>query len=552
MAERQPDKGSGKASNKKPQESNIKAQKTQTEDANKQAVQKPEETTPPPKPSGVDPVAKEHWRKGNDLFGESKFDEAVREYNEALKIDSRYADAYFNRALTERILHDYAGAKKDLQTVMELQPKSADAPLLVGDISEANNDFVGAKYWYEKALAVNPDYGEAKTRLEKIDSLIHMDSKVGTGDMGSKQVGVQSFKDQPPSSTGQKEVIQEGQIKTLAFHKSTTTFNQVIGLNKVKKYLRDNLVLAIKEPDLFRKYGKKLGLGLILYGPPGVGKTYVVNAVAGEANANVIIARINQIIDMYTGNTEKNLHAIFEQARKNAPCLIVFDELDALGTKRGGGGGGEGGESSAMRLAVNQFLIEMNGLEGNPEGVFVIGTTNNPWDIDPALKRSGRFGDRIYIAPPNYSDRKRLFEFYTKNKPRDNLNYGRLSRATMGYSPADIESLCDKAAMRPLLHEYENKKGRKLVMSDMMAILNDKDMSGSSLDEWYKMVSKEVISKTETNIVDGKKQTIVKEGKLDSQEKILYKAMVKDIKKNNSPMTKRIKNLMRWIAIHLF
>ena len=95
-------------------------------------------------------------------------------------------------------------------------------------------------------------------------------------------------------------------------------------------------MLAIKEPALFKKYGKKLGVGLLLYGPPGTGKTHIVKAIAGEAGANVIIARVNQIVDMYTGNTEKNLHAIFEQARKNTPCIIFFDELDALGVKRGG------------------------------------------------------------------------------------------------------------------------------------------------------------------------------------------------------------------------
>ena len=143
----------------------------------------------------------------------------------------------------------------------------------------------------------------------------------------------------------------------------------------------------------------------------------MVKAIAGEAGANVIIARVNQIVDMYTGNTEKNLHAIFEQARKNTPCIIFFDELDALGVKRGGDDGGGGGNSSALRLAVNQFLVEMSGVETNPEGIYVIGATNNPWDIDPALKRSGRFGDSVYLKPPTYGDRKKLFKYYTRNKP---------------------------------------------------------------------------------------------------------------------------------------
>lgn len=312
-------------------------------------------------------------------------------------------------------------------------------------------------------------------------------------------------------------------------------------------------MLAIKKPDLFKKYGKKLGLGLLLYGPPGVGKTHIVRAIAGEAGANVIIARINQIVDMYTGNTEKNLHAIFEQARKNTPCIIFFDELDALGVKRGGGDeGGGGGNSSALRLAVNQFLVEMSGVEANPEGIYVIGATNNPWDIDPALKRSGRFGDSVYLKPPNYKDRKDLFRYYTRNKPVGQLNFGRLSRATMGFSPADIERVADKAAMLPLLHEYEHNMSREYTMKDVMQILKDKDYSGSSLDEWYAMVKKDVITKTENSTIDGKKQVVVKEGKLDPQEKILYKAMINDIKKNTNSVRISIKRAIRWWALNVF
>lgn len=499
--------------------------------------------TPTPAPEHVvDIAAKEHWKKGNAFFEESKFEDAIKEYNAALAIDERYPDAYFNRALTERVMNNFDAAKKDLEMVITLQPKSADAPLLIGDIAESGNDLIGARYWYEKSLANNPDYTEAKNRLEHIDSLIHMDTDVAGKGAVQQQQQVSMQKPE------QKEVIEEGQIKKLAFYKSDVMFTDVIGLEKVKHYLMDNVVLAIKKPDLFRKYGKKLGVGLLLYGPPGVGKTHIVRAVAGEAGANVIIARVNQIVDMYTGNTEKNLHAIFEQARKNTPCIIFFDELDALGVKRGGDEPG-GGNSSALRLAVNQFLVEMSGVESNPEGIFVIGATNNPWDIDPALKRSGRFGDSVYLKPPTYNDRKELFRYYTRNKPASHLNYGRLARATMGYSPADIERIADKAAMLPLLHEYEHNIGRDYTMKDVMSILKDKDYSGSSLDEWYSMVKKDVITKTENSTIDGKKQTVVKEGKLDPQEKILYKAMVNDIKKNTSNWRIRIKKMIRWFAL---
>ena len=250
----------------------------------------------PPAAHVPDQMAKDHWKKGNALFEEGNYNDSLTEYTEAMKIDPKYPDAYFNRALTYRIMNNFSAAKKDLDVVMELQPKSADAPLLIGDMAEANNDLLGARFWYEKSLANNPDYSEAKNRLEHIDSLIHIDSTYGKNTK-TKQVEMEKY-----DYTETK--MEEGQIRKVAFYKSNQKFDSVIGLNKLKKYLKDNIVLAIKEPELFKKYGKKLGLGTLLYGAPGTGKTYTVNAIAGEAGANVIIARVNQIVTC-TRETQK-------------------------------------------------------------------------------------------------------------------------------------------------------------------------------------------------------------------------------------------------------
>jgi SpoVK/Ycf46/Vps4 family AAA+-type ATPase len=278
-----------------------------------------------------------------------------------------------------------------------------------------------------------------------------------------------------------------------------------------------------------------------------VHNTYFVNAIGGETKSKVIIAAINEIVDMYAGNTEKNMHAIFEQARANTPVVIFFDELDALGTKRSGGGGGE--NQSFMRMAVNQFLQEMDGVEKNPEGIFVIGATNQPWDIDPALKRSKRFGESIYIPPPDYKTRKSAFVYNTRNMPLGHMSYDRLARATMGFSQADIEEICDKAALIPAAEEDRTGKRRKIHMSDFISMIKRK---GNSLDEWYAMMKKEIISKTETQIVDGKKQEIVKEGQLSAEEKRKYSPLVKDVKRNSNPLYQGIKRFIRQFAIYLF
>ncbi len=480
-------------------------------------------------------AAKETYKKAGTLFENNEFEGAIELYSKAIKQDPEYASAYFNRALAYAILNKYENALRDAEKVLELEPDSHDAPYIMGIIAEYQKDYQGAKEWYEKALSRNPDYEQARARLEALESK-------------KDKVLVNDSQKQEDNSTGSKStVVEEGQIKKVKWHESKINFDDVVGMKKEKKLIYENIVLAIKKPELLKAYGKKLGLGVIFYGPPGCGKTYFVNAIGGETKSKVIIAAINEIVDMYAGNTEKNMHAIFEQARANTPVVIFFDELDALGTKRSGGGGGE--SQSFMRMAVNQFLQEMDGVEKNPEGIFVIGATNQPWDIDPALKRSKRFGESIYIPPPDYKTRKSAFIYNTRNMPLGHMSYGRLARATMGFSQADIEEICDKAALIPAAEEDRTGKRRKIHMSDFINMIKRK---GNSLDEWYAMMKKEIISKTETQIVDGKKQEIVKEGQLSAEEKRKYSPLVKDVKRNSNPFYQGIKRFIRQFAIYLF
>src|SRR5208282_6657892 len=146
---------------------------------------------------------------------------------------------------------------------------------------------------------------------------------------------------------------------------------------------------------------------------------------------------------------------------------------------------------------------EMDGVEKNPEGIFVIGATNQPWDIDSALKRSKRFGESIYVPPPDSKSRRSAFIYNTRKMPLGSVDFGRLARATMGFSQADIEEICDKAALIPAAEEDRTGRRRKIVMNDFLRMIKK---HGNSLDEWYAMIKKEVISKTETSVVDGKKQ----------------------------------------------
>ncbi len=490
-----------------------------------------------PKPSGTENAqAKEFYTQAGKAFEENKFEEAINLYSKAIEADPTYSSAYFNRALSYAIVNNYTDATRDAERVLDMEPESHDAPYVMGIISEYQHDYQGAKEWYEKALGRNPDYEQARARLDQLKTKIQTEGVSSTDAPGAKA-----------SVPGEKTEIAEGQIKKVRFHKSNIKFKDVVGMEEQKKLIYENVILAIRKPELLKAYGKKLGLGVIFYGPPGNGKTYLVNAIGGETGSNVIIARINEIVDMYAGNTEKNMHAIFEQARANTPVIVFFDEIDALGMKRSGGGGGE--QQSYMRMAVNQFLQELDGIEKNPEGIFVIGATNQPWDIDSALKRSKRFGESIYVPPPDYRSRKSAFIYNTRKMPLGRVDFGRLARATVGFSQADIEEICDKAALIPAAEEDRTGKRRKIVMSDFLRMIKK---HGNSLDEWYAMIKKEVISKTETSVVDGKKQTVEKEGKLTPEEKARYKPMIKDVKRNTNKFYIYMKRAMRWIALSLF
>ncbi len=488
--------------------------------------------------------AKEFYTEAGKAFEQNDFEKAIIFYTKAIDADPNYSSAYFNRALSYAIVNKYMEATRDAEKVLDIEPDSHDAPYVMGIISEYQHDYTGAKEWYEKALSRNPNYEQAKARLEQLKSKLAKEEGI-SGPAAPRSSGGLATK-APVENKG--TVVEEGQIKKVKWHISNIKFRDVVGMTKEKKLIYENIILAIRKPELLKAYGKKLGLGVIFYGPPGCGKTYFVNAIGGETGSKVMIARINEIVDMYAGNTEKNMHAIFEQARNNTPVVVFFDEIDALGQKRGGDGGG-GEQGSYMRMAVNQFLQEMDGVEKNPEGIFVIGATNQPWDIDPALKRSKRFGESIYIPPPDYKTRKQALIYNTRKMPLGRMNFSRLARATMGFSQADLEEICDKAALIPAAEEDRTGRRRKITMRDFLKMIK---AHGNTLDEWYSMVKKDIISKTETQIVDGKKQTTVKEGKLSPEEKNRYKAMIKDVKRNSNSFYRFVKRFVRGFSLKIF
>lgn len=208
-------------------------------------------------------------------------------------------------------------------------------------------------------------------------------------------------------------------------------FSDVAGMEEVKESIRMNILYPLQNPEMAKTYGLKAGGGILMYGPPGCGKTYIAKATAGELDATFISVSIHEIASSFAGEGERALHNIFTKARRLAPSVIFFDEIDAVGASRSK-------LSGSMRTLVNQFLTELDGVTTNNSEVLVVGATNLPWEVDDALRRPGRFDKILFVPPPDGPARERMLELYFKDKPTADINYSILSAATKGFSSADI------------------------------------------------------------------------------------------------------------------
>ncbi|MGN2634717.1 ATP-binding protein [Nocardia takedensis] len=250
------------------------------------------------------------------------------------------------------------------------------------------------------------------------------------------------------------------------FSKSKVTLADVGGMDEVKRQIDLGLLGPLRNPELAKAFGTSARGGLLLYGPPGCGKTFLASAVAGELGANFYPIEIADILDIYIGASERNLHNIFEVARRNAPCVLFFDEVDALGHKRSQMSG-----SSSMRNVVNQLLNEMDSVSGDNEGVYILGATNHPWDVDVALRRPGRFDRMILVGLPDPAARASILHYHLRDRPVAGVDLGALVGRTEGFSGADLAHVCTSATQLAMADSLRTGTVRPVTMDDLLRAL---------------------------------------------------------------------------------
>lgn len=359
----------------------------------------------------------------DSLMSAGRFDEAEKEYSTALALSPE------NDKL-----------KLGLATASYHLSKYSQALVIAEDLVKQNN--AGAHLLLARLLLNDGSVAKAAVHYKRA---VELDSMLVDASL-AEQLSVQAQPVLLEGRSNEEELVDDDEPD--AFTKAErpkVTFEQVGGMNALKEQIRMKIIYPITNASMFAAYGKKIGGGILMYGPPGCGKTHLARATAGEIKASFIAVGIADVLEMWIGASERNLHELFEQARRLKPCVLFFDEVDALAASR------SDMRTSSTRQVINQFLMEMDGVDDNNEGILILGATNAPWHLDSAFRRPGRFDRILFVPPPDAAARVEIFRLVLSGKPLDpKIDFQLLAKKTEKFSGADIQNLVDVAIEKKL------------------------------------------------------------------------------------------------------
>ena len=340
------------------------------------------------------------------------------------------------------------GRKEILQIHVRDMPLADDVDL--DKLADITHGFVGA----DLAALVRE---AAMSRLHKILPDIDLDQpNIPVKVLENMKVDMSDFMEA-------LKLVQPSALREIRYEISKVKWSDVGGLENVKQELKEAVELPIKNPAVFAQMGINPPKGVLLYGPPGCGKTLLAKAVAGETEANFISVKGPEIMSKWVGESEKAIREIFRKARQVSPCIVFIDELDSIAPRRGF----TIGDSRVSERVISQLLTELDGIQ-NLEGVITISATNRPDILDPAILRPGRFDKLIYVPPPDLGSRLKILEIHSKRMPLDkSVDLYSIADRTEGYSGADLEVICKEAGLSAI-----RRGSKKVYMEDFEYALN--------------------------------------------------------------------------------
>ena len=378
----------------------------------------------------------------------------------------------------------YAGLSKTsaafvvVEELLGACPDHARAHLLHAHLLADTGQLPAAREAYATALQYNPTLEDAELAAKL-----------------RERAPAQPAHGGPPSAAPfTNSPVTDEQALFGGLEKPKINFSDVGGMEALKEEIRLKIIHPLQFPDLYKAYGKATGGGLLLYGPPGCGKTYLARATAGEVKASFIHVGINDILDMWLGNSERNLHQLFEQARLQAPCVLFFDEVDALAANR------HDLRQSAGRTVINQFLAELDGATASNDGVLILAATNAPWHLDSAFRRPGRFDRILLVTPPDEAARAAVLEVLLRGKPvASSVNLRKLAAQTAGYSGADLQAVVDVAVENRL---RESMKAGKPLPLEHATLADAAGKVRASTREWFATAKNYALYSNEGGLYD--------------------------------------------------
>ena len=379
---------------------------------------------------------------------------ALQATPENLLLRKQVAQGYFG-------LGDFNKAKEHINFILQHEPTKAFKILLAQCYLKLGNNSPGIIIC-EELLAENADKDVLPTYIQLL---------INDGQVNEAVSQYKSYQLKFPDWYDE-QIESQLKISTMPTEQETgdnpflekpdISFSEVGGMENVKEEIRIKIIQPLTNPDLFKAFGKKAGGGILMYGPPGCGKTYLSRATAGEIDSKFLSIGIEEIMDMWLGGSEKNLHEKFEVARQNSPCVLFFDEIDALGSKR------NDLRQSAGRNVINQFLKEMDGIDAQNEGLLILGATNSPWHMDSAFLRPGRFDRIIFVPPPDEEAREKILKLQLADKPVREIDYRKIAQKTNDFSGADIKMLVDLVVEDKLRASMKTGKVEPIATKDLL------------------------------------------------------------------------------------